>query len=356
MQLKDVDNDDCLYQLLLYLVIKMGCNCDYVTTGVAGLDPHYDNCISTWSELHPGKEYPKNADGSIRLLNEHLQGLEVDILYHLGLDTQSYDLPAMFGDVKFVCIGGTKYRMREFAEYIAKELDLPCKGSKLVNLTKHSQRYAMYKVGPVLSVSHGIGIPSMTTLLQEVMKLISYAKMKDPIIFRIGTSGGVSIPAGSVVVSSFGLSGMLEKTYSIPVLGKMRSIPAKLDSRLCQEVHSLASDKDDFRTYIGGTMAADDFYRGQARLDGPFCDYTEADKMEFLNTLCNLGVRNIEMEATAFSAFTREAGIRASIVCVTFLDRLLGDQVTPSKATMMDWQKRPMIVVGRYIKEYINKQ
>lgn len=34
------------------------------------------------------------------------------------------------------------------------------------------------------------------------------------------------------------------------------------------------------------------------------------------------------MEATAFSAFTREAGIRAGIVCVTFLDRLLGDQVS----------------------------
>lgn len=42
----------------------------------------------------------------------------------------------------------------------------------------------------------------------------------------------------------------------------MRTIPAILDSRLCQEVHSLSSDKDDFQTYIGGTMCADDFYRG----------------------------------------------------------------------------------------------
>lgn len=49
--------------------------------------------------------------------------------------------------------------------------------------------------------------------------------------------------------------------------------------------------------------------------------------MAFLRSLTGMGVRNIEMEAPAFSAYTREAGIRACIVCITFLDRLQGDQV-----------------------------
>ncbi|KAJ8708670.1 hypothetical protein PYW08_010052 [Mythimna loreyi] len=334
----------------------MQCDCDYVTKENEELEAHYDNCRLMWSKLHPGKPFPKNSDGSIQLPNKHLQDLDVDILYHLGLDTHNHDLPAMFGDIKFVCMGGTKHRMREFAQYMTEVLNLPNKGEKLVNLTKHSQRYAMYKVGPVLSVSHGIGIPSMTTLLQEMIKLVSYAKAKDPIFFRIGTCGGLGIPAGSVVVSSFGLNGNLEKTYDLPVLGKTRRWPAILDTRVCQEVHSMASKGDDFGTYIGGTMGADDFYRGQARLDGPFCDYSESDKMTFLKTLTNLGVRNIEMEASAFSAFTREAGIRASIVCVTFLNRLLGDQVTPSKKMLTEWQKRPMIIVGRYIAKYCEKK
>ncbi|XP_022837622.1 uridine phosphorylase 1-like isoform X2 [Spodoptera litura] len=333
----------------------MKCDCDYVVTSKESLAAHYDNCRLLWDELHPGKPCPKNADGTIKLLNKHLDNLDVDILYHLGLDTKTYDLPAMFGDVKFVCMGGTKVRMREFAEYMREVLDLPNKGAKLVNLTKHSQRYAMYKVGPVLSLSHGIGIPSMTTVLQEVIKLMYYAKVKDPIFFRVGTSGGLAIPAGSVVVSSFGVNGNLEKTYDIPVLGKTRKLPAFLDQRVCQEVHSLSSDDDGFGTYIGGTMGADDFYRGQARLDGPFCDYSEADKMAFLRSLTDMGVRNIEMEASAFSAFTREAGIRASIVCVTFLNRLQGDQVTPSKTTLTEWQRRPMLVVGRYIAHYFKK-
>lgn len=55
----------------------------------------------------------------------------------------------------------------------------------------------------------------MTILLQEIIKLLSYAKAKDPIIFRIGTSGGLKIPPGSVVVSSWGLSGTLKKSYDI---------------------------------------------------------------------------------------------------------------------------------------------
>lgn len=67
---------------------------------------------------------------------------------------------------------------------------------------------------------------------------------------------------------------------------------------------------------------------GQGRLDGAFCDYTESDKMEFLNKLCDFGVVNIEMECTVFAALTHHAGIKAAIVCVALLNRLQGDQVS----------------------------
>lgn len=67
---------------------------------------------------------------------------------------------------------------------------------------------------------------------------------------------------------------------------------------------------------------------GQGRLDGAFCDFSEQDKMDFLNKLRDIGVVNIEMEATIFGALTYHAGIRAAIICVTLLDRLKGDQVS----------------------------
>lgn len=49
--------------------------------------------------------------------------------------------------------------------------------------------------------------------------------------------------------------------------------------------------------------------------------------MEFLNKCKEIGVVNIEMEATIFGALTHHAGIKAAIVCVALLNRLNGDQV-----------------------------
>ncbi|CAH0403414.1 unnamed protein product [Chilo suppressalis] len=329
----------------------MACDCDYVLGKHDVTEEHYSNC----SSLLNGRESKRNADGTLNLPNKNLSKMDVDFLYHLSIDTANFDLPAMFGDVKFVVMGGTKHRMREFACYIATILGLP-QDSKPVNLTKASQRYAMYKVGPVLSVNHGIGNPSMTTVLQEVIKLMYYAKAKDPMFIRLGTSGGLGIPPGSVVISTFGLSGTLEKSFELTVLGVKRTWPSYLDKRLSEELVTAASEFKEFKTYAAASMGANDFYLGQGRLDGPLCDYSEADKMEYLNKLTSLGVRNIEMEVMAFAAITSEAGVRAGIACVTFVDRLKGDQVTIPKAVLNEWQKHPMFIVGAFIKKYVENR
>lgn len=70
-----------------------------------------------------------------------------------------------------------------------------------------------------------------------------------------------------------------------------------------------------------------EIFKGQGRLDGAFCDYTEAEKMEYLQKLNDQGVVNIEMESIPFAALTHHANIKAAEVCVTLLDRLKGDQV-----------------------------
>ena len=49
--------------------------------------------------------------------NKILEDIEVDYLYHLGLDS-SMNLKALFGNVKFVCMGGSPDRAYEFAKKI----------------------------------------------------------------------------------------------------------------------------------------------------------------------------------------------------------------------------------------------
>ncbi|XP_049820706.1 uridine phosphorylase 1 isoform X2 [Aethina tumida] len=293
-------------------------------------------------------------DGTVRLRNPHIELMDQDILYHLALGSESHDLVEMFGDVKFVCMGGTPKRMENFAYYIMKEIGhkLPT-GTTLLDISQYSYRYSMYKVGPVLSISHGMGVPSIGILLHEIIKLMYHAKVKDPIFFRIGTCGGIGYEGGTVVISDNAVDGMLNNYYEVPMLGKLVRRPAKLDRKLVRELKALAEPEDPYETVVGTTMCAIDFYEGQGRLDGAFCDYSEQDKMEYLKGLQKQGVSNIEMEVVPFAALTHHAGIRAAVVCVSLLDRLKGDQVCAPKEVINEWQIRPQKLICSYIKRYL---
>ena len=86
-------------------------------------------------------------DGSVKLRNPHIEEMEQDILYHLALGSGSHDLKEMFGDVKFVCMGGTPKRMEEFAYYIMDEIGHKLQpGTKLLDISLLSYRYSMFKV------------------------------------------------------------------------------------------------------------------------------------------------------------------------------------------------------------------
>lgn len=51
-------------------------------------------------------------------------------------------------------MGGTAKRMKDFAKFVAKEIGYPIpEGGDIVDLTITSNRYSMYKVGPVLAVN-----------------------------------------------------------------------------------------------------------------------------------------------------------------------------------------------------------
>ena len=78
------------------------------------------------------------------------------------------------------------------------------------------------------------------------------------------------------------------------------------------------------------------------------------DKFDFLQDIHdNYGIRNIEMEAHILSAFTHRVGVNCSIICVTLLNRLNGDQVHTPKETMKEWEKRPLEIVAEYIKQKV---
>ena len=121
----------------------------------------------------------------------------------------------------------------------------------------------MYKVGPVLSISHGMGIPSAGILLHEVIKLMYHAGVTDPVFIRLGTCGGIDLPPGTVVVTKEALDGRLRPYLDTIVLGEVKSRLAKMDLGLAKNLVLAGGQLDKFQTVLGKTISTDDFYEGQ---------------------------------------------------------------------------------------------
>jgi len=306
--------------------------------------------LSALSDYASGNE--SDDENYVQVKNPNIDKMEEDVLYHFALGTKSHDLKRMFGDVKFVCVGGSPRRMEGFATYMLNALgqSLPA-GQALINIARATDRYALYKAGPVLAASHGIGVPSLSVALHEIIKILYHAGATDVNIFRLGTSGGVGLEPGTVVVSESAVDSLLRPELELAILGKLVHRPAILDKHLVTELTALARPDDSYKVVSGKTMCTLDFYEGQGRLDGAFCDYTEADKMAFLNNMYEKGVRNIEMESLCFAAMCHHAGIRGAVVCVTLLDRLKGDQINTPRDELHEWDNRPAEIVARLIRK-----
>ena len=179
--------------------------------------------------------------------------------------------------------------MTMFAKRIALSLGVECKA-----VGTH-KRYVIFKCGPVLVCSHGMGGPSISILLHELAKLLKYAGA-DCVWIRIGTCGGLGLPPGSVVLTEESLNGALEPWHETIILGERTRRPTKFKKELNVELTRMCEELG-LKSFIGKTMCCDDFYEGQARLDGAICNYNEDDKMRFLGKAHEAGVVNIEMES-----------------------------------------------------------
>lgn len=284
-----------------------------------------------------------------------------DYLYHLGISA-SDGLPEKYGDVKFVCTGGKASRMKLFAIEMYEKLGHPTNSILYENKEKKTKvpedisqsagRYSMFKVGPVLIFSHGIGKASLSVALNEVIKLLHYAECKTDVkIIRIGSSGGVGVEPGTVVITDKPYDATLKQQYDYVNLGKDVSVPCTTSAELRKHLAEVA-EKLGIPATAGNTISTDGFFEEQCRLDGAFCEYTDEDKLNFLRRAHDdFGVRNFEMECTCLAGLCNRAGLECAIVCPALLNRLFGDIVKITDKQITLWQNRSFQIVGEYIKE-----
>lgn len=293
-------------------------------------------------------------------INPELSG--EDFLYHfwfnrlgIGLNGvfQWMTLKKAFWDVTHVCMGWSPERAQRFANTLHREINPDSERSPVEPIWKND-RFSLFKVGTVISVSHGMGMPSMSILLHEITKILYYAKgcdeqkLRDEVKFiRIGTSGWVGVEAWTVVITENWVNAKWERKHTETVLGKDFDFPTNLNTALISEIQA-ANIVDDvgkeIQLVLWDTVGTDCFYEGQGRRDGVFTPgYSEKEKQEWLKQLHKKWVRNFEMEATYFASFCLRAGIPAAIVCVALLNRFQGDQVNIPDWI---WENAEMIILN----------
>lgn len=211
-------------------------------------------------------------------LNLVFQSYPVDNLYHLGLDTAG-PLQEIFGGITTVCMMGSPGRAAAFAKVLSASQG--CEAP--VNLAK-TDRCNMFKVGKVISMSHGMGCPSMLIFAHEVTKLLFHAKadLTKVRLIRLGTSGGVGVAGGTVVLTDQGMDATLELGYEHVALGRKTREPAVADAMLTEEIIAANRTVDEplgFDLVKGTTICTDDYYDAQGRMDGALpLWYTEEEK------------------------------------------------------------------------------
>ncbi len=278
-----------------------------------------------------------------------LTGEHPDVYYHFGVSSEDAVLDAL-RDVRAIILAGSGDRIVEFAQrWSAQHADAP-----IVALPKEERFVTRYCAG-VLFASHGMGMPSASIAVQELMRMLFFLKngdhdaMADVFWARVGTSGGVGLPGGTVVVTTEGVLADL-KPYRLLQGGTGEywfdsTFPADVADAIVAASAGTGTPVEQ-----GKTVAGNEFFLEQFRLDGAICMESPESKMAWLEWIHAHGVRNIEMEGAMLAGFLNHWGFpKFAMICTTLLNRLEGDQVTATKDELHQFSERSGDVLFRYL-------
>lgn len=282
-------------------------------------------------------------------INPWLKNNPEQYLYLLQLELTTQNL-VMFTNIKQVIMQGSSSRAATLARKLAGALlNIDQQFFEPVNLVTTSN-FAVYRIGNVLSVSHGMGNVTIDALLHEITKLLYYAGNLNLEYIRVGTSGGIGVEPGTVIITQNAFMPNLAPYYTTYELDQQIDLPTHMDSSLVKRIIAAQPAKLEFPILVGNSIAADDFYLGQCRYDGAMTTRKDEKwRTKFFAQLDELNIKNFEMESSSLAAFCNQASIPATMIAVTLLNRLKGDQVVSSATQLAEFSDRSQQVAINYI-------
>lgn len=282
-----------------------------------------------------------------------MNGEYPDVYYHFGVASDDPILKK-FRDVKAVVLCGSGGRIEEFAAIWSKK-----RKRKIYALPKEERFVTRYCDG-VLFASHGMGMPSASICVQELMRMVYFLKdgnleeMDKVFWTRVGTSGGVGLEGGTVVVTTEGLMADM-KPYRVLVGEREHYFDGKFPKDVAQAIIDANKDSG-LPIEMGKTIAGNEFFIEQMRLDGAIRLAEESWKFGWLDWIHENGVRNIEMEGAMLAGFLNHWGFsKFAMICCTLLNRMNGDQVTATKEQLHSYSERSGTVLFNYLDVIVKK-
>ena len=290
------------------------------------------------------------------IINKLLEDCSLNsYLYNINLTLSKKELE-LFHDVQYVCMQGSPARAKDFACKLTHSLlGLNIADFEPKNMLKDSA-FHCYRVGNILSISHGMGAASMLTLLHDISKVMYFAGNRDIEYIRIGTSGGIGIEAGSVILTDTVYMPNLVPGYKVSALGRDIIYPTGMSVALNNKILAAQPDNLDFKVLSGNSIAADDFYLGQARFDGALkLSYDAEKRRQYFSQIMQLNILNFEMESAALASFCNRAEIPATMIATTLINRVEGDQITATPETLAIYSDRSHIITLNYLRSELSK-
>lgn len=284
-------------------------------------------------------------------LDPVVAGERRDVLYHLGVSTDDPLLDAL-RDVQAVVMAGSGLRIDMFA----RQWSAMNHGSPIVAFP-HEDRFVTRYTGGVLFVSHGMGMPSASIAVQELMRLTYFLKEGDldavdsVTWLRVGTSGGVGLPSGTTVISTEAVLVDLKPYRLLDGQGGYHWFDGTFPQSTIAGILE-AHTSTPVPLVTGKTVTADEFFIEQFRRDGAIALATVEEKKHWLEWLENHDVRNIEMEGAMFAGYMNYWGFsRFAMICSTVVNRLEGDQITSTPAELAGFNERAGQVAFNYLRQ-----
>jgi len=293
----------------------------------------------------------KSENINRRFLDAVVDGSHDDVYYHFGITSSDPILDELTG-LRAVVMAGSRERTTE----LAAQWSGLNNSADIVAFPVEERFTARYTAG-ILFASHGMGMPSASIALQELMRMMFFLKRGDLAALdevfwcRVGTSGGVDIPGGTVVVSTEAfLPDLLPYRVRNGLNGEYW-FEGTFPADTYEAIIAANAGVPDLSVIPGKTMVADEFFIEQARLDGAICLATPDDKTRWFSWLTQHGVRNLEMEGAMLAGYLNHWGFpRFAMICCTLLNRREHDQITCTAEQLREYSERAAATLFNYLK------